>query len=56
MKRLIEERLVLKSLPYQPIQDITVKAPETMIPVNFDPLPLHHDLSIYNDCCQQASL
>jgi len=56
MKRLIEERSVLKALPFQPIQDIAVKETEAIMPLNFDPQPLHHDLSIYNELCQVAAL
>ncbi len=56
MKRLIEERTVLKALPYQPIKDIAIKAPDAIMPLNFETQPLHHDLSIYNDCCQVAPL
>jgi len=55
--RLIEERKVLQPLPFKPIKDITVKQnSEAVVPLNFDYQPLHHDLSIYNDYCQVASL
>jgi len=47
---------VLKVLPFQPIKDIAVKASDTIMPLNFETQPLHHDLSIYNDCCQVAPL
>ena len=36
MKRLIEERTVLKALPYQPIKDIAVKVPDAIMPLNFE--------------------
>ncbi|PCI68501.1 MAG: transposase [Piscirickettsiaceae bacterium] len=55
--RLIEERKVLQPLPFKPIKEITIKqSSETIVPLNFDDQPLYHDLSIYNDYCQVASL
>ncbi|GMR16806.1 MAG: hypothetical protein BMS9Abin31_1191 [Gammaproteobacteria bacterium] len=56
MKRLIEERQVLKALPFQPIKDIAVKASDAIMPLNFETQPLHHDLSIYNELCQVEAL
>ena len=56
IKRLIEERSVLQPLPFKPVQEITVKASDGVMPLNFDPQPLHHDLSIYNEYCQVAPL
>jgi transposase len=51
--RLVEERAALQALPYQPMQDISVKeSNDSIMPLSFDHQPLHHDLSIYNDCCQ----
>lgn len=54
---LIAERTALQALPYQPIKNISVKDTiDIIVPLNFDHRPLHHDLSIYNDCCQADSL
>lgn len=53
MERLIKERSVLQALPFKPIADVAVKNTRDVIkPLNFDPQPLHHDLSIYNELCQ----
>jgi len=55
--RLREERKTLQPPPFKAIKDITVKQSNaTIVPLNFDYQPLHHDLSIYNDYCQVASL
>ncbi len=56
MARLIKERVALKALPFEPIQEIAVKAQEVIMPLNFDPQPLHHDLSVYNELCQVSAL
>jgi len=56
MTRLIKERPLLQALPFTVIKEIIVNAHNDVItPLNFDPLPLHHDLSIYNDLCQVAA-
>ena len=54
---LIEERNALQELPYLPIKDINIKPTgDVIVPLNFSPQPLHHDLSIYNDYCQVDAL
>lgn len=57
MVRLIEERRLLQELPYSPLKDINIKqVGDAIVPLNFDLQPLHHDLRIYNDYCQEAAL